>query len=117
MLLMRQLIEEQIQMARDFQKEPGLNQDELAFYAALANNESAVRQLGDDTLKKIDHELTVKLRKSTTVDWQVRENVRAKLRNLVWITLRRWKSPPDKQKEAIELVLRQAEVLSDHWSI
>jgi len=117
-----QVIEELIQMARDFQKELekekelGLNQDELAFYAALANNESAVRQLGDETLKKIAHELTEKLRKSTTVDWQVRENVRAKLRNLVRITLRRWKYPPDKQKEAIELVLRQAEVLSDHWS-
>jgi type I restriction enzyme R subunit len=81
-----------------------------------ANNESAVRQLGDDTLKNIAHELTEKLRKSTTVDWQVRENVRAKLRNLVRITLRRWKYPPDKQKEAIELVLKQAEVLSDHWS-
>ena len=117
-----QVIEELIQMAKNFQqelekeKDLGLNQDELAFYDALADNESAVRQLGDDTLKKIAHELTEKLRKSTTVDWQVRENVRAKLRNLVRITLRRWKYPPDKQKEAIELVLRQAEVLSDHWS-
>jgi type I restriction enzyme R subunit len=72
--------------------------------------------LGDDTLKKIAHKLTEKLRKSTTVDWQVRENVRAKLRNLVRITFRRWKYLPDKQKEVIELVLKQAEVLSDHWS-
>jgi len=117
-----QVIEELIQMAKDFQKEIekekelGLNPDELAFYDALANNESATRELGDETLKKIAHELTEKLRKSTTVDWQVRDSVRARLRNLVRITLRRWKYPPDKQKEAIELVLRQAEVLSDTWS-
>lgn len=117
-----QVIEELIKMAKDFQKEIehekelGLNPDELAFYDALANNESAVRELGDDTLKKIALELTKKLRRSTSVDWQVRDSVRAKLRNLVRVTLRRYKYPPDKQKEAIELVLRQAEVLSDRWS-
>ena len=117
-----QVIEELIQMAKDFQaelakeKELGLNVDELAFYDALANNESAVRELGDDILKKIAHELTEKLRSSTTVDWQVRDSVRAKLRNLVRITLRRYKYPPDEQKAAIELVLRQAEVLSEGWS-
>ena len=98
------------------EKELGLNPDELAFYDALANNESAVRELGDETLKKIANELTDKLRKSTTVDWQVRESVRARLRNLVRIVLRRYKYPPDQQKAAIELVLRQAEVLSDGWS-
>ncbi|MGV6816914.1 MAG: type I restriction endonuclease subunit R [Thiotrichales bacterium] len=117
-----QVIEELIDMAREFQEAMqreealGLNPDELAFYDALANNESAVRELGDDTLKKIAHEITEKLRKSTTVDWQVRESVRAKLRNLVRITLRRYKYPPDKTNEAIDLVLRQAEVLSDAWS-
>ena len=117
-----QVIEELIQMAKDFQKELekekelGLSQDEIAFYDALANNESAVRELGDETLKKIANELTEKLRKNTTVDWQVRESVRAKLRNLVRIILRRYKYPPDEQAEAIVLVLRQAEVLSDSWS-
>ena len=117
-----QVIEELIQMAKDFQKELakekelGLNTDELAFYDALANNESAVRKLGDETLKKIANELTVKLRQSTTVDWQVRNSVRAKLRNLVRIILRRYKYPPDEQKAAIELVLKQAEALSDSWS-
>lgn len=117
-----QVIEELIQMAKDFQaelekeKELGLNPDEIAFYDALANNESAVRELGDEILKKIAHELTEKLRKSTSVDWQVRESVRAKLRNLVRIVLRRYKYPPDQQQIAIELVLKQAEVLSEAWS-
>lgn len=109
-------------MAKDFQEAMkreealGLNPDELAFYDALAKNESAVRELGDDILKTIAHELTEKLRRSTTVDWQVRDSVRAKLRNLVRITLRRYKYPPDKQAEAIDLILRQAEVLSNEWS-
>ncbi len=117
-----QVIEELIAMAKEFQEALkrhealGLNEDELAFYDALANNESAVRELGDEILKKIAHELTGKLRSSTTVDWQVRDSVRAKLRNLVRITLRRYKYPPDKADEAIELVLKQAEVLSGKWS-
>ncbi len=67
-------------MAKEFQAEMqreaslGLNPDEIAFYDALANNESAVRELGDDTLKQIAREITEKLRKSTTVDWQVRDS-------------------------------------------
>ncbi len=117
-----QVIEELIQMAKDFQaaleREAalGLNPDEIAFYDALANNESAVRELGDDTLKKIAVEITEKLRSSTTVDWQVRESVRAKLRILVRRTLQRWRYPPDKQSDAVELVLQQAEMLSSEWS-
>lgn len=117
-----QIIEELIQMAKDFQaaleREAalGLNPDEIAFYDALANNESAVRELGDEILKKIAVEITEKLRNSTTVDWQVRESVRAKLRILVRRTLQKWKYPPDKQPEAIELVLTQAELLSNAWS-
>jgi type I restriction enzyme R subunit len=116
-----QVIEELIQMAKDFQaalkreEALGLNPDEVAFYDALANNESAVRELGDDILKKIAVEITEKLRNSTSVDWQVRESVRAKLRNLVRRTLRRWKYPPDKQDDAVELVLKQAEVLCAGW--
>lgn len=118
-----QVIEELIKMAKDFQKDIdrhkdlGLNVDELAFYDALANNESAVRELGDEILKKIAHELVEKLRKSTTVDWQVRDSVRAKLRNMVRILLRRYKYPPDKADEAIDLVLKQAEVLSNTWCV
>src|SRR5207247_5754153 len=94
----------------------GLNESELAFYDALANNECAVRELGDEVLKKIALELTGKLRNSTSVDWQKRESVRARLRNLVRITLRRYKYPPDKQEDAIRLVLEQAERLSEDWS-
>jgi len=117
-----QVIEELIQMAKEFREAAkrgenlGLNESELAFYDALADNESAVRDLGDDILKQIAHELTDKLRKSTTVDWQKRDSVRARLRNLVRITLRRYKYPPDMQEEAIRLVLDQAERLSDEWS-
>ncbi|MEQ9396133.1 type I restriction endonuclease subunit R [Haliea sp.] len=116
-----QVIEELIALAKQFQAELerdaalGLNPDEVAFYDALANNESAVRELGDETLKKIAVEITEKLRQSTTVDWQVRESVRAKLRILVRRTLQRYKYPPDKAQEAIELVLQQAEVLSGQW--
>src|SRR5690606_11468144 len=117
-----QVIEEMIAMAKEFQADMereaalGLNPDEVAFYDALAHNESAVRELGDETLKKIAVEITEKLRASTTVDWQVRESVRAKLRILVRRTLQKWKYPPDKEPEAIELVLKQAEVLSGAWS-
>ena len=118
-----QVIEELIAMAKQFQEELardaalGLNPDEVAFYDALANNESAVRELGDDILKKIAVEITEKLRKSTTVDWQVRERVRAKLRILVRRTLQRYKYPPDQAPEAVELIMKQAEVLSNSWTM
>ncbi len=117
-----QVIEELIQMAKEFQAEMlretelGLNPDEIAFYDALANNESAVRELGDEILKKIAVEITDKLRKSTTVDWQVRDSVRAKLKILVRRTLQRYKYPPDMAAEAVELVLKQAETLSNSWT-
>ena len=117
-----QVIEELIALAKDYQEqlkndeELGLNPDELAFYAALAENESAVRELGDSILKKIAVEITEKLRASTTVDWQVRDSVRAKLRNLVRRLLRRYKYPPDDAPKAIELVMRQAEALAAEWS-
>ena len=78
-------------------------------------NEAAVRELGDVTLKKIAVELTQSLRKSVTVDWAKRETVRAKLRVMVRTLLKRYKYPPDKQEEAAETVLRQAESLSAEW--
>jgi type I restriction enzyme R subunit len=118
-----QVIEELIQMAKDFQaamkrdEELGLSPDEIAFYDALANNESALRELGDEILKKIAQELTEKLRASTTVDWQVRDSVRAKMRNMIRRLLKKYKYPPDKRDEAIELVLRQAEKLSYAWTV
>ncbi|MCD6292097.1 MAG: DUF3387 domain-containing protein, partial [Deltaproteobacteria bacterium] len=118
-----QVIEELIQMAKDFQaamqreEALGLSPDEIAFYDALADNESAVRDLGDETLKKIAHELTEKLRASTTVDWQVRDSVRAKIRNMIRRLLKKYKYPPDKRDDATELVLRQAEKLSGAWSV
>ena len=117
-----QVIEELIQMAKEFQEalkrndKLGLQPDEVAFYDALANNESAVRELGDEILKKIAVEITDKLRKSTTVDWQVRDSVRARLRILVRRTLQRYKYPPDKAADAIELILKQAEALSNAWT-
>ncbi len=116
-----QVIEELIKMAKDFQaafqraEDLGLNQDEIAFYDALANNESAVRELGDEILKKIALELVGQLRKSVTVDWQVRESVRARLRILVRRVLQKYKYPPDKADDAIDLVLEQAEELSQSW--
>lgn len=117
-----QVIEELIDMAKKFHaaaqrgEKLGLNHDELAFYDALAMNESAVRELGDHTLKTIAIELTHKLRKSVTVDWAKRDTVRAKLRVMVKTLLRRYKYPPDRQEDATETVLRQAETLSESWA-
>lgn len=118
-----QVIEELIGMAKDFQarlrrdEELGLSPDELAFYDALAENVEAVQKMGDEILKKIAVELTVKLRASTTVDWQHRDSVRAKLRNLIRRLLRKYKYPPDKAPEAIRLVMRQAEALAETWVV
>ncbi|MDY6919156.1 MAG: type I restriction endonuclease subunit R [Pseudomonadota bacterium] len=117
-----QVIEELIQMAREMEadaelaEQSGLTPDEIAFYRALIQNESAVRELGDNNLRELAIYVTAQLRKSTTVDWQVRDSVRAKLRNLVRRALRKWKYPPDGADEAIELCLKQAEALSQSWS-
>jgi type I restriction enzyme R subunit len=117
-----QVIEELIDMAKKFQavatrgEELGLTEDEIRFYDALANNESAVRELTDETLKKIAHELTENLRQNITVDWSERESVRAKLRLMVKRILRKYKYPPDQQDGAVELVLQQAQALGEAWS-
>lgn len=116
-----QVIEELIEMAKKFAAASkrgealGLNEDELAFYDALANNEASVRELGDEILAKIAHELTTSLRQNVTVDWNNREGVRAKLRILVKRILRKYKYPPDQQEEATQLVLAQAETLCQAW--
>jgi|TARA_R110000796_G_scaffold189960_3_gene306717 type I restriction enzyme R subunit len=92
-----------------------LSVDEIAFYRALIENEESVCQLGDDNLRSLAIELTQQLRKSATVDWQKRDSVRARMRNLIRRLLRRWKYPPDAAEAAIKLVLEQAEVLADGW--
>ncbi|MCP3965482.1 MAG: DUF3387 domain-containing protein, partial [Lentisphaerae bacterium] len=117
-----QVIEELIKMAQEFREamkrneDLGLSPDEIAFYDALAANESAVRELGDKVLKKIALKLTEKLRASTTVDWQFRDSVRAKIRNIIRRLLKKYKYPPDKCDDAIDLVLKQAEALSASWA-
>jgi type I restriction enzyme R subunit len=116
-----QVIEELIEMARKFHAAAsrgealGLTDDEVRFYDALAENESAVRELSDETLKKIAHELTENLRKNISVDWSERESVRAKLRLMVKRILRKYKYPPDQQEGAVELVLQQAKALGEMW--
>jgi type I restriction enzyme R subunit len=117
-----QVMEELVQMAKKFREaaargeQLGLTEDEVRFYDALANNESAVRELTDETLKKIAHELAENLRKNLSVDWSARESVQAKLRLMVKRILRKYKYPPDQQEAAVELVLQQAKALGDAWS-
>jgi type I restriction enzyme R subunit len=112
-----QVIEELIALAKDIRaagrrgEELGLNEDELAFYDALAANESAREVLGDELLRVIARELVDVVRQNVAIDWTVRENVRAHLRVLVKRVLRRHGYPPDKQESATQLVLEQAAVL------
>jgi len=118
-----QVIEELIALAKEMREadrrgeEMGLSEDELAFYDALETNDSAVRVLGDETLRTIAQELVAAVRKNVTVDWMVRENVRAQLRVLVKRILRKYGYPPDKQEKATQTVLEQAEVLSTEWAV
>ena len=118
-----QVIEELIQLARDMREAGargerlGLNDDELAFYDALETNDSAVQVLGDETLRAIAQELVDTVRRNVTIDWTLRENVRAQLRVLVRRILRKHGYPPDKQAKAIQTVLEQAEVLSEGWAV
>jgi type I restriction enzyme R subunit len=117
-----QVIEELIAMAKDFQaalkrnEELGLNPDEIAFYDALAERPEVLEQMGDETLKALAAELTEKLRASTTVDWQVRDSVRASMRLMIKRLLRKYKYPPEGQEAATALVLKQAEALAENWS-
>jgi len=117
-----QVIEELIRLARDMREatrrgeELGLTEDEAAFYDALEVNDSAVAVLGDETLRLIAQELVKSVRDSLTIDWTVRENVRAQMRVIIKRILRKYGYPPDKQARATELVLEQAEVLCQDWS-
>ena len=117
-----QVIEELIELAREMREanargdELGLSEDELAFYDALETNDSAVQVLGDETLRDIARELVDTVRRNVTIDWTLRENVRANLRRLVKRILRKHSYPPDKQEKATRTVLEQAEVLSACWA-
>ena len=118
-----QVIEELIGLAKDMRSAHtrgetlGLTEDELAFYDALETNDSAVKVLGEPTLTKIARELADMVKKNVTIDWTMRENVRAQLRVLVKRILRKYGYPPDKQEQATTIVLEQAEVLSEAWVV
>jgi len=117
-----QVIEELIKLAKDLREleERGtaldLTEDELAFYDALETNDSAVKVLGDETLREIARELVAAVRANVTIDWTLRENVRAHLRVIVKRILRKYGYPPDKQEKATLTVLEQAEALSEEWA-
>ena len=116
-----QVIEELIQLAKEMREANArgeklrLSDDELAFYDALETNDSAVKVLGDETLRIIARELVATVRNNVTIDWTLRENVRAQLRVLVKRILRKYGYPPDLQEKATQTVLEQAEVLSAGW--
>ena len=118
-----QVIEELIRLAREMREasargvELGLSEEELAFYDALETNDSAVQVLGDETLRDIARDLVETVRGNVTIDWTLRENVRANLRRLVKRILRKHGYPPDKQEKATRTVLEQAEVLSEGWAL
>jgi type I restriction enzyme R subunit len=115
-----QVIEELIQLAKDMREANArgerLSEDELAFYEALETNDSAVQVLGDETLRTIARELVATVRNNVTIDWTLRENVRAQLRVLVKRILRKHGYPPDKQEKATQTVLEQAALLSADWA-
>jgi type I restriction enzyme R subunit len=117
-----QVIEELIALAKEMREANtrgetlGLSEDELAFYDALETHDSAVRVLGDETLRTIARELVATVRNNVTIDWTLRENVRAQLRVLVKRILRKHGYPPDKQEKATATVLEQAALLSEEWA-
>lgn len=117
-----QVIAELVELAKKIRaekergKDIGLSPEEVAFYDALCVNESAIRELGDTTLMQIARELVSMLRKNTTIDWTIKENVQAKLRVYVKKLLRKYNYPPDKQENATQTVLEQANLLCKDWS-
>jgi type I restriction enzyme, R subunit len=117
-----EMLQELIGLARDISlahkrgEEEGLSLDEIAFYDALAENESAVEIMGNDQLKVIAHELLTSLQSNITVDWSHRESARARMRVLVKRILRKHGYPPDLQDAAVQTVLAQAEALSSRWA-
>lgn len=117
-----QVLEELIQIAKDIRaarargEETGLTDEEIAFYDALAENESARQAMGEPALRVIAHELVASIRGSVSVDWVHREAARARIRVLVKRILRKYGYPPDLQDAAVQTVLQQAEALSAAWA-
>jgi type I restriction enzyme R subunit len=117
----QEVIEELIKLAKEMDaatkrgEDLGLTDDEVAFYDALAVNESAVKAMGDDKLKLIAAELITQVKKSVTIDWTLREGARAKIRVMVKRILNKYGYPPDLQEEAVKTVLQQAELLCAEW--
>ena len=97
-------------------KELGLTEYEVAFYDALANNDSAKAVMSDEVLKELAHVLVERVRANTAIDWTIKESVQAKLRTIVKRTLRKYGYPPDMQLLATENILQQAKLLADEWS-
>jgi type I restriction enzyme R subunit len=118
----QEVIEELITLAKEMDaatrrgEDLGLTDDEIAFYDALAANESAVQAMGDDKLKVIAAELITQVRKSVSIDWTLRESARARIRVMVKRILNKYGYPPDLQEEAVRTVLRQAELLCADWA-
>ena len=116
-----EVIEELIKLAQEMDAATkrgvglGLSDDEVAFYDALAANESALKAMGDDKLKVIAAELITQVRKSVTIDWTLRESARARIRVMVKRILNKYGYPPDLQDEAVKTVLKQAELLCADW--
>jgi type I restriction enzyme R subunit len=112
-----EVIEELIRLAKELREadkrgeDLGLSEAELAFYEALEVNDSAVMVLGDDVLRRIAHELVDQIRKNATIDWTVKESVKAKMRVMVKRILTKYRYPPDKQPKAVATILEQAEIL------
>jgi len=121
LLTTAQIIEELIALARDIRKsdkrgkELNLTDNELAFYDALANNQSAREVMGDETLRDLARVLVQRVKENTAIDWTIKENVRAKLKVIVKRLLRQYGYPPDLELLATETVLKQAELLADEW--
>jgi type I restriction enzyme R subunit len=117
------IIEELIELAKEMRQanqrgeDLGLTEDEVAFYDALEATDSTVQVLGDETLKVIARELVATVRRNATIDWTVKESVRAKLRTIVKRVLRKYGYPPDKQENTAKIVLQQAEVLCRDWAV
>ena len=117
-----QVIEELIRLARQMREahrrgeQLGLSDDELAFYDALETNDSAVKILGDDALRAMARDLVGVVRRNTSIDWTVRESVRANLRRLIRRVLKKYGYPPDKQAQATLTVLEQAELSCEQWA-
>ena len=122
LLTAAQVIEELINLAKEIKvsderaADMGLSEDEVAFYDALALNESAREVMGDDTLRELAQVLVQRVKQNTSIDWTIKESVRAKLRTVIKRLLKEYGYPPDKQKLATENILQQAEYFADEWS-